>query len=49
MPYSTLAPFNAPPQIVQLRYKVHHESTDPSPFAAFSFHPLEAMMEAGFM
>ncbi len=29
-------------------HKVHHESIDPSPFAAFSFHPLEALVEAGF-
>jgi Delta7-sterol 5-desaturase len=28
-------------------HKVHHQSTDPSPFAAFSFHPLEAIVEAG--
>lgn len=27
-------------------HKVHHESIDPSPFAAFSFHPFEAVMEA---
>jgi sterol desaturase/sphingolipid hydroxylase (fatty acid hydroxylase superfamily) len=26
---------------------VHHLSTDPSPLAAFSFHPLEAMAEGG--
>ena len=28
-------------------HKVHHQSVDPSPFAAFSFHPLEALIEAG--
>ncbi len=28
-------------------HRVHHESTNPSPWAAFSFHPLEAVIEAG--
>lgn len=27
-------------------HKVHHDSKDPSPWAAFSFHPLEALVEA---
>jgi lathosterol oxidase len=26
---------------------VHHKSTNPSPWAAYSFHPLEAILEAG--
>ncbi len=26
---------------------VHHQSTNPSPWAAFAFHPLEAFVEAG--
>jgi lathosterol oxidase len=26
---------------------VHHESTNPSPWTAYSFHPLEAIVEAG--
>lgn len=26
---------------------VHHKSTNPSPWAAYSFHPLEALVEAG--
>jgi lathosterol oxidase len=26
---------------------VHHQSTNPSPWAAYSFHPLEAVVEAG--
>ncbi len=26
---------------------VHHKSTNPSPWAAYSFHPLEAIVEAG--
>jgi lathosterol oxidase len=27
-------------------HKIHHESTNPTPLAAFSFHPLEALIEA---
>jgi sterol desaturase/sphingolipid hydroxylase (fatty acid hydroxylase superfamily) len=27
-------------------HRVHHESREPSPFAAFSFHPLEAFLES---
>ena len=27
-------------------HKVHHESTSPTPFTAFAFHPLEAVIEA---
>lgn len=34
------------PKIYPLVHKVHHESVDPSPLATFSFHPLEAIMEA---
>ena len=34
------------PGVYQRVHKVHHLSTDPSPFAAFSFHPLEAVLEA---
>jgi sterol desaturase/sphingolipid hydroxylase (fatty acid hydroxylase superfamily) len=34
------------PKIYERVHKVHHLSTDPSPFAAFSFHPLEAVLEA---
>ncbi len=30
-------------------HQVHHYSTNPSPFAAFSFHPLEAILEAGIV
>jgi sterol desaturase/sphingolipid hydroxylase (fatty acid hydroxylase superfamily) len=26
---------------------LHHKSTNPSPWAAYSFHPLEALVEAG--
>ncbi|MCG6168639.1 sterol desaturase family protein [Leptospira sanjuanensis] len=28
---------------------VHHKSTNPSPWAAFSFHPLEAVIESGII
>lgn len=28
---------------------VHHKSTNPSPWAAFSFHPLEAFVESGIV
>ena len=34
------------PKLFKHIHKVHHQSTDPSPFAAFSFHPLEAIVEA---
>ena len=27
-------------------HKVHHQSTNPTPWAAFSFHPFEAIIEA---
>ncbi len=30
-------------------HKVHHYSHNPSPWAAFSFHPLEAIIEAGIL
>jgi sterol desaturase/sphingolipid hydroxylase (fatty acid hydroxylase superfamily) len=30
-------------------HKVHHQSTNPSPWAAFAFHPLEAVVEAGIL
>jgi len=30
-------------------HKVHHLSTNPSPWAAFAFHPLEAIIEAGII
>jgi sterol desaturase/sphingolipid hydroxylase (fatty acid hydroxylase superfamily) len=32
--------------LFKFMHKVHHESTDPSPWAAFSFHPSEAVVEA---
>jgi sterol desaturase/sphingolipid hydroxylase (fatty acid hydroxylase superfamily) len=30
-------------------HRVHHQSTNPSPWAAFSFHPLESIIEAGII
>lgn len=30
-------------------HQVHHRSKDPTPWAAFSFHPLEAILELGFV
>ncbi len=33
------------PRFYNFFHKVHHESTDPSPLTAFSFHPTEAVVE----
>jgi uncharacterized protein (DUF2147 family) len=33
------------PKLFKHVHRVHHRSVDPSPFAAFSFHPLEAIIE----
>jgi ring-1,2-phenylacetyl-CoA epoxidase subunit PaaE len=33
------------PSLYKFFHKVHHESTDPSPLTAFSFHPSEAVIE----
>ncbi|HEY0057267.1 MAG TPA: sterol desaturase family protein [Pedobacter sp.] len=33
------------PKLYKHIHSVHHQSIDPSPFAAFSFHPLEALIE----
>jgi Delta7-sterol 5-desaturase len=30
-------------------HRVHHLSTNPSPWAAYAFHPLEAVLEAAFL
>jgi Delta7-sterol 5-desaturase len=35
------------PRVFKLIHLVHHQSTNPSPFAAYAFHPLEAILEAG--
>lgn len=34
-------------KLFRLFHLVHHHSTNPSPWAAYSFHPLEAVVEAG--
>jgi sterol desaturase/sphingolipid hydroxylase (fatty acid hydroxylase superfamily) len=34
-------------KIFRLFHLVHHRSTNPSPWAAYAFHPLEAVVEAG--
>jgi len=34
-------------RIFPIFHLVHHHSTNPSPWAAYSFHPLEAVVEAG--
>jgi len=36
------------PRLYRLVHRVHHRSTDPSPFTSFAFHPLEAVVENGF-
>jgi lathosterol oxidase len=35
------------PALFKIVHLVHHKSTNPSPFAAYAFHPLEAILEAG--
>ncbi len=35
------------PRLFRLFHLVHHTSTNPSPWAAYAFHPLEAVVEAG--
>ena len=35
------------PKLFKLFHLLHHKSTNPSPFTAFAFHPLEAIVEAG--
>lgn len=37
------------PKIFKYVHLVHHKSNNPTPFAAFSFHPLEAIIEAGII
>lgn len=34
-------------KLYRLFHLVHHKSTNPSPWAAYAFHPLEALVEAG--
>lgn len=35
------------PLLFKFVHLIHHKSTNPSPFAAYAFHPLEAIIEAG--
>ncbi len=37
------------PRVYRWFHKVHHLSTNPSPWAAMAFHPLEAVVEAGII
>lgn len=37
------------PAVYRWFHKVHHLSTNPSPWAAMAFHPLEAIVEAGII
>jgi lathosterol oxidase len=35
------------PKLFKVMHLVHHKSTNPSPWAAYAFHPLEALAEVG--
>ena len=37
------------PSIFRAAHKVHHISTNPSPFTTYSFHPFEALIEAIYL
>ena len=37
------------PKLFRIFHLVHHKSTNPSPWAAYAFHPLEAVIEAGIV
>ncbi len=37
------------PKLFKWFHLVHHESTNPSPWAAYAFHPLEAIVEVGIV
>jgi sterol desaturase/sphingolipid hydroxylase (fatty acid hydroxylase superfamily) len=37
------------PALFRYFHLVHHKSTNPSPWAAYSFHPLEAIVEVGIV
>lgn len=37
------------PRIYRFVHLTHHRSTNPTPWAAFSFHPIEAVVEAGII
>lgn len=36
-------------KLFRLFHLVHHQSTNPSPWAAYAFHPLEAVVEVGIL
>ncbi len=35
------------PRLFKTFHRIHHKSTNPSPWAAFAFHPLESIVEVG--
>lgn len=35
--------------LFKLAHRVHHLSTNPTPFAAYAFHPIEALVEVGII
>lgn len=35
--------------LFKIAHKVHHLSTNPTPFAAYAFHPIEAFVEVGII
>jgi Delta7-sterol 5-desaturase len=37
------------PRLFRIFHLVHHQSNNPTPFTAFSFHPLEAVVEFGIV
>ena len=37
------------PRLFKYFHLIHHKSTNPSPWAAYAFHPLEAIAEAGIV
>jgi Delta7-sterol 5-desaturase len=37
------------PRLFKIMHLVHHRSTNPSPWASFAFHPLEAVVESGVL
>ena len=37
------------PKLFPVFHLIHHKSTNPSPWAAYSFHPLEALVEASIV
>ncbi|MFM2146401.1 MAG: hypothetical protein RL732_1237 [Bacteroidota bacterium] len=37
------------PRLFKVFHLVHHRSTNPSPWAAYAFHPLEAIVEVGIL